>query len=74
MVPWVPLQLVGWLLVTVPITGIWLITAVVVSGKDRQLLVVEIVRTIYCPDFEVSALEIEGFCKTELKLAGPDHT
>ncbi len=50
-----------------------MITAVVVSGKERQLLIVEIARTTYFPDLEVSALVITGFCSVELKLAGPDH-
>lgn len=43
------------------------------SGKDRHPLIVELARTTYLPALDVSALLMDGFCKVELKLAGPVH-
>jgi hypothetical protein len=50
-------------------TGMALIDTIVVSGKDEQESTVAI--TIYAPDIEACALEIEGFCVKELKPDGP---
>lgn len=71
--PCVPEQVIGWLLVTLLITGIWLMITVVVSGNDKHPLIVELARTTYLPALEVSAFVMDGFCNVELKLAGPDH-
>ena len=71
--PWLPPQAVGCVPETLLMTGIWLMITVVVSGRDKHPLIVELARTTYLPPFEVSALVIEGFCNAELKLPGPVH-